>query len=218
MKIQILGTGCPKCKKTAAAVEAAVNELGLEADIEKITDLNEIMTFNVMSTPAVAIDGKVKIAGRVPSQGELKKILNPSASASGAQPKQSRKKLILIIALLAVAVLAVIALKNHKPESPAVATDVAAPLPRLLDLGAGKCIPCKMMVPILDELKETYAGQLKVEFIDVWENEQAGQKHGIRMIPTQIFYDASGNELFRHEGFFSKEDILSKWKELGVSL
>ena len=92
------------------------------------------------------------------------------------------------------------------------------PLPRLLDLGAGKCVPCKMMVPILDELKTTYAGKLDVVFIDVWENEQAGAQYGIRMIPTQIFYDANGKELFRHEGFFAKEDILAKWKELGVNL
>ena len=100
----------------------------------------------------------------------------------------------------------------------AAATPAQKPLPRLLDLGAGKCIPCKMMVPVLDELKTTYAGKLDVVFIDVWENQQAGQQYGIRMIPTQIFYDADGKELFRHEGFFAKEDILAKWKELGVEL
>jgi thioredoxin 1 len=75
-----------------------------------------------------------------------------------------------------------------------------------------------MMAPILDELKTTYAGKLDVVFIDVWENKQAGEQYGIRVIPTQIFYDADGKELFRHEGFFSKEDILAKWKELGVNL
>ena len=91
-------------------------------------------------------------------------------------------------------------------------------LPRLLDLGAGKCIPCKMMAPILDELKEEYAGSLEVVFIDVWQDHSAGAKYGIQSIPTQIFYDASGKELFRHEGFFAKEDILAKWKELGVEL
>jgi len=92
------------------------------------------------------------------------------------------------------------------------------PLPRLIDLGAGKCIPCKMMAPILEELKKTYAGKMDVVFIDVWENPDAGEKHGINMIPTQIFYDADGKELFRHEGFFGKDDILAKWKELGVAL
>lgn len=92
------------------------------------------------------------------------------------------------------------------------------PLPRLVDLGAGKCIPCKMMAPILEDLKKTYAGRMEVVFIDVWEDPDAGKKYGINMIPTQIFYDAAGKELFRHEGFFGKDDILAKWKELGMDL
>ncbi len=91
-------------------------------------------------------------------------------------------------------------------------------MPRLVDLGAGKCIPCKKMAPILEELKEEYAGSLEVVFIDVWQDHSAGDKYGIQMIPTQIFYDASGKELFRHEGFFAKEDILAKWKELAVDI
>jgi len=91
-------------------------------------------------------------------------------------------------------------------------------LPKLVDLGAGKCIPCKLMAPILDDLRKTYAGKFDVQFIDVWENEEAGTKYGISMIPTQIFYDAAGKELFRHEGFFSKEDILAKWRAFGVDL
>ena len=66
------------------------------------------------------------------------------------------------------------------------------------------------------ELKRDYAGRFEVEFIDVWKDRGAGQKYGVRMIPTQIFFDSEGNELFRHEGFFAKEDILAKWKEFGV--
>ncbi|MDO8543422.1 MAG: organomercurial lyase [Opitutaceae bacterium] len=91
-------------------------------------------------------------------------------------------------------------------------------LPRLVDLGADKCIPCKMMAPILAELKKEHAGRLDVVFIDVWKNSDAGKQYGIRVIPTQIFYDASGKERFRHEGFISKQDIVKKWKELGVDL
>jgi thioredoxin 1 len=91
-------------------------------------------------------------------------------------------------------------------------------LPILVDLGATKCIPCKMMAPVLEELKKEYAGSLEVVFIDVWENNQAAKNFGIQLIPTQIFYDAKGRELFRHEGFFAKEDILQKWKEFGVNL
>jgi thioredoxin 1 len=95
-------------------------------------------------------------------------------------------------------------------------TPVKAALPRLVDLGADKCIPCKMMAPILKDLTSDYAGKLQVEFIDVWKNPDAAKPYKIKLIPTQIFYDAAGKERFRHEGFFSKEDILKKWKELGV--
>lgn len=93
-----------------------------------------------------------------------------------------------------------------------------AALPRLVDLGAGECIPCKKMAPILEELKRDFVGKLDVEFIDVWKNPGAGDKYGIRVIPTQIFYSAAGRELFRHEGFYSREDILAKWREFGVDL
>ena len=71
---------------------------------------------------------------------------------------------------------------------------------------------------LLEDLKKEYAGRFTVDFIDVWKDPAAKEKHGIRMIPTQIFYDREGKELFRHEGFFSKADILSKWNELGVNL
>ena len=91
-------------------------------------------------------------------------------------------------------------------------------LPKLIDLGAGKCIPCKMMVPILDGLKTEYTGKLDVEVIDVWENPQEGEKYGINLIPTQIFYDPEGNEFYRHEGFFSKEEILNEFKKKGIEL
>lgn len=137
---------------------------------------------------------------------------------------------------LAVAVLAVLFLKNPPPcgcansappektTPPAIGLATATAekgeskktLPRLVDLGATKCIPCKMMAPILEDLKRAYAGQIDVQFIDVWENPNAGGQYGIKVIPTQIFSDAAGRELFRHEGFFSKEDILTKWKELGM--
>ena len=127
---------------------------------------------------------------------------------------------IIIILLLAVSVAAVVVLKDKdNPPAEAAQTQPLAEtkrLPKLVDLGAGKCIPCKMMKPILDELKQEYKGQFEVVFIDVWENPDKAKEYGISIIPTQIFYDSSGKELFRHEGFFSKEDILAKWKELGV--
>lgn len=91
-------------------------------------------------------------------------------------------------------------------------------IPRLVDLGSTTCIPCKMMAPILEELKREFAGRLGVEVIDVKTDRAAAAQHRIRVIPTQIFFDASGRELFRHEGYYSKEDILTKWKELGIDV
>ena len=135
-----------------------------------------------------------------------------------------------ILLAVAVAVATAFILKNIKSDNARLATsasaeskvpssfEAAAKLPKLLDLGANKCIPCKAMTPILDGLKKEYAGKMNVEFIDVWQNEDAGKQYGVEMIPTQIFFDASGKELFRHTGFFGKEDILAKWKELGVDL
>ena len=75
MKIEILGTGCPKCKKLAEIVEQAIKESGIEAKITKITEINEIMNYGVMITPALVIDGEVKIAGKIPSLEEIKNWL-----------------------------------------------------------------------------------------------------------------------------------------------
>jgi thioredoxin 1 len=105
---------------------------------------------------------------------------------------------------------------NNKSQS--VQAEAPARPPKLLDLGATKCIPCKMMAPVLEKLKKDYDGRLEVEFIDVWENPGAGKQHKIELIPTQIFYSNSGRELYRHVGFYGREDILAKWKELGVDL
>ena len=144
-------------------------------------------------------------------------------------------KNILTVVVLAVAVVFVVEMRKQKgdcgscvgvdcslPDAKPCASPSAVPEeqkpqlpPLLLDLGADKCIPCKMMMPILEKLETAYAGQLEVQFIDVWKNRDAGAQYGIRSIPTQIFFDAEGKELFRHEGFFAREDILAKWKELG---
>ena len=75
IKILILGTGCPKCKKLLENAESAAKELGIEYEIEKVTNINEIMKFGVMLTPALAVDGQVKSVGKVISPDEIKKML-----------------------------------------------------------------------------------------------------------------------------------------------
>ena len=125
---------------------------------------------------------------------------------------------IAIILVLVLAVAGVFALKMaRQPERPV--EDLAKnPLPRLVDYGSDKCVPCKAMIPILDALRRENAGQLEVVFKDVVKDPEAGYQNKINLIPTQIFYDPAGKELYRHEGFFAKADILAKWKELGYEI
>lgn len=127
------------------------------------------------------------------------------------------KKKLIIIGLLIVAIAGVFTLKKHKADPGTNLATFPVALPRLLELGSVSCVPCKMMEPILDELRKTFAGQLHVDFIDVWQQKAVGEQYGLRVIPTQIFFDAEGKELFRHEGFFAREDILKKWQELGYT-
>jgi thioredoxin 1 len=131
--------------------------------------------------------------------------------------------------LLAVTVIVVLASKPGRNPAPSATAPVPmgahasgnktasrAGLPRLVDLGADKCIPCKAMAPILAELRTEYAGRMRVDFIDVWKDPSAGGPYRIYVIPTQIFFDGNGTELTRHEGFISKADILATWKQFGL--
>ena len=76
VNVQILGAGCPKCRKLAELAEEAARSLGIEYQIEKVTDINEIVNFGIMATPALVVNGEVKIAGRVPSVEEIKRVLS----------------------------------------------------------------------------------------------------------------------------------------------
>ena len=86
----------------------------------------------------------------------------------------------------------------------------------MIDLGAKKCIPCKMMAPIMEKMEKKYDGKAAIVFIDVWENPEQARRFGIRGIPTQIFYDASGKEVTRHVGFMPEESIVKTLSQLGV--
>ena len=154
---------------------------------------------------------------------------------------------IVIVALLLIGVVAVAALKQTSKTTPnvtngalcsapisssdkstastksaalagAVSSNKGTGIPRLLDLGSTTCIPCKMMEPILEDLKKKHAGKLQVDFINVMEDRSASQKYGIEAIPTQILFDANGKEIYRHTGFYAKEDLLAKFNELGIKL
>lgn len=124
------------------------------------------------------------------------------------------------MAFLTIAILATFIYSGYAKDDAYAEQKPKIGLPKLLDLGAKKCLPCKMMVPVLNALKKEYAGVLNIEFIDVWEpkNQEKAGLYKIKSIPTQIFINPTGKELWRHAGFISKEDILTKWKELGYGL
>jgi thioredoxin 1 len=86
----------------------------------------------------------------------------------------------------------------------------------MLDLGAKSCIPCKMMAPILEKLEKVFRGKAAIIFIDVWEHNDQVRRFGLHAIPTQIFYDKDGKEVYRHVGFMSEEAIIGQLKKMGV--
>lgn len=152
---------------------------------------------------------------------------SPSREASTPSRPGPRSRLwrIGVPLLLAVTVVFVVASKPGRQAVPSAAAPgpiashgaatAATGIPRLVDLGADTCIPCKAMAPILVELRAEYAGRLQVDFIDVWKNPGAGAPYRIYAIPTQVFFDEHGRELTRHQGFMSKRDILATWKRFG---
>ena len=150
------------------------------------------------------------------------------------------KKILVTIAILAGLFIAVLFIKYHvlsdKPSGAGQAnasSSGSAVLPAtenadtksvpvkgmvtLLDLGSDSCIPCKMMAPIIEKLKKKYEGKAAVVFIDVWKDTEAGKKYGVRAIPTQIFFDEGGREIYRHVGFLDENAIVRQLQKMGVS-
>lgn len=150
------------------------------------------------------------------------------------------KKILVTIALLAGVFIAVVVIKynivsdrpdgsgkanatfrEHPGPSATENTDTSS-IPvkgmiTLLDLGSDSCVPCKMMAPIIEKLKKKYEGKAAVVFIDVWKDTEAGRKYGVRAIPTQIFFDKGGREIYRHVGFLDEDAIVRQLKKMGVS-
>jgi thioredoxin 1 len=87
----------------------------------------------------------------------------------------------------------------------------------MVDLGARSCVPCKMMAPILEKLEKEYKGQAAIVFIDVWQDRSQAERFGIRAIPSQIFFDTNGQEVYRHVGFMPEDAIVGQLEKMGVS-
>jgi len=86
----------------------------------------------------------------------------------------------------------------------------------MIDLGAKKCVPCKMMAPIMAKMEKQYEGKVAIVFIDVWKHNEQAKRFGIRAIPTQIFYNEEGKEIYRHVGFMDEKTIINQLKKMGV--
>ncbi|MFN3684889.1 MAG: thioredoxin family protein [Fimbriimonadaceae bacterium] len=132
-----------------------------------------------------------------------------------------------IVAAFLLAAAVVVGMKRSPepapPEPAPVASarpksEAAPSLPTLVEIGSESCIPCQAMQPVLAELRRDFDGRLRVLFYDVRVHPEVAQRFGIESIPTQVFLDKNGKELFRHVGFWPKEEIVAKFKELGVGL
>lgn len=115
------------------------------------------------------------------------------------------QRFFLTIALLLLGVAAGVAQKSPKPAPKAE----PVPLITFVELGSVKCIPCRMMQPVMKNIETRYGNQIKIVFYDIWKEEQQqyAREYGIRVIPTQVFLDRGGKEVFRHEGFFPESEI-----------
>lgn len=103
---------------------------------------------------------------------------------------------------------------------PAMAASPQVPVPgqvTMVDLGAHSCIPCKMMMPILAKLTKAYEGRAAIVFIDVWQDASQAKRFKVSAIPTQVFFDADGHEVYRHQGFLAEDKIIKQLSDMGVS-
>ncbi len=139
-----------------------------------------------------------------------------------------KKGIVLLLAVAAVVLAGIYFLLTPQSSSvvttdkqeAAVSTQVVmagSGLVTMIDLGATECIPCKMMAPILEEVRQEYKGRAEIVFIDVWKNPDQAKNYGIRAIPTQIFFDADGVERERHVGFMDKKSIIAILTRLGAT-
>ncbi len=121
---------------------------------------------------------------------------------------------IVVFTIVVLAIAGVVALKAATRGE---RTEVAATaMPAIREYGLGTCEQCKRMKPILDALKTEYDGRAIVEIVDLGDHPADGDKYGIRVMPTQIFFDAAGNEVGRHEGFYPREELIARLEGMGV--
>jgi thioredoxin 1 len=130
---------------------------------------------------------------------------------------QSIAGLVIIIGILSLILSGCSSEEAPAPHSQPPGPVPVKGMPTMVDLGANECIPCKMMVPIMEKVEKKYQGKAAIVFIDVWKNKEPAKRFDVRAIPTQIFFDKEGKEVFRHEGFMGEAEIDRVFKKMGVS-
>ncbi|MCG3198246.1 MAG: thioredoxin family protein [Candidatus Omnitrophica bacterium] len=138
------------------------------------------------------------------------------------ETNNARASVIVVGVLLLVIVVALLRQRDGRP-SPIIPTggvtsptSASASLPRLVEIGGEKCIPCREMAPILESIKAEYSGRLEVETIDLEKVPLAQKIYAVRLIPTQVFLKSNGEEFWRNEGTLTREEIVLKLGEMGV--
>jgi len=129
-----------------------------------------------------------------------------------------KKILLAILAIMLLGSMVISCSEKKDVTQPSQNTKSQNILVTFVELGSVRCIPCKMMKPVMEAIEKEYAGQVRVVFHDVWteEGKPFGAQYKIRVIPTQVFLDKDGIEYFRHEGFFPKEELVKVLKQKGV--
>lgn len=123
----------------------------------------------------------------------------------------------LIMLLTAILLAASVALSCPCGATESVPAVPVKGMVTMLDLGAKKCIPCKMMAPVLEKVEKDYKGKAAIIFIDVWKHREQAKRFGLSAIPTQIFFNEKGEEVYRHRGFMNEKAIVDQLKKMGVN-
>ena len=131
-------------------------------------------------------------------------------------PELKHRLLILLLMLICFSLLLPGCGENTDLTSTSLKQAISNGKPTLAEFGRGVCIPCKEMKPILEELSVEYKGDLNVVIVEVDDNVDLTRQFGIMMIPTQIFLDSEGKEIFRHIGFYPKEEIIAQLEKMGI--
>ena len=235
MDIKVLGTGCTNCRTTIALIEQVAQARGVAVNLSKVEELRDIMSYGVMSTPGVVIDGKVVHAGGVPGRDKIERWLaagklkstgtHSMTDDAGAIVRPSGRRRVLVVTVLGLAVAAgamgYVLTERAAARAPEVGVrsdEVQKTLllgkPTVVEFGANACATCRDMKPVLEALRREHGQRISVLDVDILKTRDYIARYRIQLMPTQVFFDAQGREIGRNMGKISGGEILAR---LGVA-